>query len=123
MKTVANLVSGFLQKQCTPWWADIGDEAIVIRDCDGKAICAMPRADDLQERDNQEAIAQLLAMAPEAFANLYALLDVMRRSDPELTEGTALSPCSDEDWLMALAEGQALIELLAEDGMTLGEVS
>lgn len=114
-------IANFFEKMRTPWWADIGDEAIVIRDCDGKAICVMPRADGLQERHDQEAIAQLIAVSPELFADQHVLIDVMIRSDVERFPDTELIECSEEEWDGALEEAQALLDLLAEDGMTLGE--
>lgn len=111
----------FFQKHCTPWYADIREEVIVIRDRDGKWICSLPQAVD-QERGDQEATAQLLAMAPELFANLHALVDVMRRSDAEQVP-FAGARTTDDEWDDALEDAQALLDVLADDGVTLGDAA
>ena len=103
-----------------PWWSDIGDDAIVIRDKDGDAVCAMPRKNDLQASQDQESTAELLAMAPELFVSLHALLDVMRRSDIELAQSLEFPACTGEEFDVALDDAQALVDLLAEAGVTLG---
>jgi hypothetical protein len=121
MSATSNQQSAFFKKHCTPWWADIGDEAIVIRDRDGKAICVMPRADGLQERADQEAHAQLLAVAPELFVGQHLLIDVMVRSDAENFPSPDLAECSSDEWDAALEESAALLGLLADEGITFGE--
>lgn len=104
-----------------PWWADPSDEVIVIRDSHGDAVCVMRRPDDLQARDDQDAIAELLAMAPELAANLHALLDVLRRSDAELAQALDTPCCTEDEWCDARDEAQALLDLLAESGLPLGD--
>lgn len=105
----------------TPWHAALGDEYTAVRDIDGKVVCGMRRPDELQARDDHDAIAELLAMAPELFASLHALLDVMNRSDVELAPALETPCCTDEEWDDARDEAQALLDLLAEAGLTLGE--
>lgn len=123
MSANSNRASAFFQKHCTPWWADVGDDAIVIRDRDGKVICVMPRADDVQERADQEAHAQLLAVAPELFVGQHLLIDVMVRSDAENFPNPELAECDSDERGAALEEAAALLSLLADEGITLGEAA
>jgi len=88
-----------------PWWADIGDEAVTIRDKDGNAVWIAPRAEDVNEADRQAALAQLTAMAPELFINLSALVSVMRRS------------CNDDERESALEDAVGTLNLLTESGV------
>lgn len=103
-----------------PWWVDGGDEVIFIRDREGFAVCAMPRKDDVNERDEQDALAELIAMAPELFAQLHALTAMIRRCDAELIRVPEDFP-NDYEYDAELDNAQALLDLLAESGCVLGE--
>jgi len=108
-------------KAPTPWWVDAGDSLTFIRDRDGVAVCAIIRKDDINERLDQDAAAELLAMAPELFARLHELHDVNRRSDAEVAQSLEVPACTDDEWDAVMDESAALLDLLAESGVTLGD--
>ena len=103
-----------------PWWADPCDEFAVIRDKDGKAVCMIPRADDVNERLAQDAVAELIALAPELFCRLHELASMVHRCDPEYVHRLEVPHCTDGEWDVALDDAQALLDLLAESGVTMG---
>ena len=105
-----------------PWWADVGDDAIVIRDKDGAAVCEMQRPDDINARTEQDAVAELVALAPELFARLHELARMVHCCDPEYVMQLEVPHSTDADWDVALEDAQALLDLLAEAGVTM-EVS
>lgn len=102
-----------------PWWADGGDDVIVIRDRDGDSVFAMKRPDDANERINQEALAELIALAPELFVRLSELVHMVHRCDPAFVSQFDVPQSTDADWDVALEDAQALLDLLAESGVTM----
>ncbi len=103
-----------------PWWADIGDEAVTIRDKDGSSVWIAPRAEDVNEADRQAALAQLTAMAPELFISVAALVRCMTLSNVELENSESVSG---EEWDDALEDAQALLDLLTESGVFMEEAA
>lgn len=101
-----------------PWFAERSEEAIVIRGPDGDSICAMRRITGDRSAEEQDANAALIALAPELFRSVRELISVMRRSDVESSDGKS---CSGEEWDTALEDAQSLLDLLAEEGVQLGE--
>jgi len=103
----------------TPWWVDCHDrqqrELLVVRDLDGWPVCAVARPRTDNASDEQEALANLIALAPELYAQLATLVDMVRRCDAELTRFPE-AYCSDDEYDAALDDAQALLDLLADAG-------
>lgn len=97
-----------------PWWADIGDDVIVVRGSDGDSICALKRNTGDRLPEEQDANANLLAMAPEMFRSMNQLISLMRKSDAEFADCGVNS----EEWDAALEDAEALVDLLSEAGIT-----
>lgn len=102
-----------------PWWVDCSDrqrrELLVVRDLDGGPVCAVMRPRTDNASDDQEALANLIALAPELYAQLAALVDMVRRCDAEMV-GFPEAYCSDDEYDAALDDAQALLDLLDEAG-------
>ena len=107
----------------TPWQVAPGLVRHTVRDRDGVPICALPpfewsRAIDL---DAQRRCALLMSMAPELLQHFARLIDVMRRTDRELTSSQDLPITTDEEWNAALDDAGSLIVLLADEGIVAGD--
>lgn len=98
-----------------PWYMDgDDDEIIIIRGSDGDSICAMRRATGDRLPNEQDANAALMYLAPELFRAVVDLVDVMSRSDIDTSSELI---CSEDDLDRALDDAQALIDLLADEGV------
>ncbi len=99
-----------------PWAADRpGHGLTAIRDKDGDVVCLIPHKNSEEEVAGNAA---LVSLAPELFRSVHDLLMVMRKSDAEIG-GT----CSGEEWDNAVDDAEALLEMLAEDGVTIAEAA
>lgn len=101
-----------------PWWADKSDEVTIIRGPEGDSICAMKRNTGDRLPEEQDANASLIALAPELFRSVCDLVSAMRKSDVEAAPGES---CPSDLWDDALEDAQALLDLLAEEGVFLDE--
>lgn len=97
-----------------PWFKDGDKEIIIIRGSDGDSIAAMRRATGDRLPEEQDANAALMYLAPELFRAVVDLVSVMRRTDVETPHADT---CSGEEWDRALDDAQALIDLLADEGV------
>jgi hypothetical protein len=107
----------------TPWRVEAGRVSHTVHDGAGQPICTLPpfewsRALDL---DAQRRCALLMSMAPELLQHLALLLDVMHRTDRELTSSHDLPLTTDEEWKSALDDAGSLIELLADESVVVGD--
>lgn len=98
-----------------PWYKDSNDETIIIRGSDGDSICAMRRATGDRLPAEQDANATLMYLAPELFRAVVDLVSVMRKSDVEVCGIGEV--CDSEKWDRAIDDAEALIELLADEGV------
>lgn len=101
-----------------PWIPHVADGGHLIVGHDGYAVCALPCI--VRTVEEQAANAELIAMAPDLLCRLAVLVKVVRRSDVEAVDAGGVD--SDE-YDTALEEAETLLELLAESGVTVGEVS
>lgn len=98
-----------------PWFKDGDEEIIIIRGSDGDSICAMRRETGDRLPGEQDANAALMYLAPELFRAVVDLVAVMRKAD---AEAAPYRGCvSSEEWDSALDDAQALIDLLADEGV------
>lgn len=101
-----------------PWLACVSDGGHLVVGPDGYAVCALPSF--VRGLDEQAANTELIAIAPDLLYRLAQLVSVVRRSDVEnIDAGTVDS----DEFDAALEEAETLLELLAESGVTVGEVS
>jgi len=99
-----------------PWIPVVADGGHLVIGPDGYAICALPAI--TRPLEEQNANAELIGMAPDLLYRLAALVKVAREDLDDgfwRTEGEAA-------WI-AVEEAETLLELLAESGVTVGEVA
>ena len=100
-----------------PWIPHVADGGHLVVGHDGYAVCALPCI--VRTVEEQAANAELIAMAPDLLYRLAVLVDAVRRMelDDEKLRVT------EEELVSAIEEAETLLELLAESGVTVGEVS
>lgn len=100
-----------------PWIPHVADGGHLVVGHDGYAVCALPCI--VRTVEEQAANAELIAMGPDLLYRLAVLVDAVRRMelDDEKLRVT------EEELVSALEEAETLLELLAESGVTVGEVS
>lgn len=96
-----------------PWMAVDLDGGRLVVDTDGAPICALPTIK--RSAEEVAANAELIALAPELFRAVCELVAVMRASD---VESEPFQSLDSDTWDAALDEAQALIDLLADEGVT-----
>lgn len=100
-----------------PWIVGVWGEGHIVLDADGAPVCAMP-GNLNRSAEEAAANAELVALAPELFRSVCELVAVMRASDVEVNPGKS---CDSDAWDAALDDAQALLDLLAEDDVSLLE--
>jgi len=101
-----------------PWIPHVTDGGHLVVGPDGYAVCALPCF--VRGVEEVAANAELIAMGPDLLYRLSVLVGVVRRSDVEKSPEEAVD--SDE-FDAALEEAETLLALLAESGVSVGEVS
>lgn len=96
-----------------PWIPVVADGGHLVVGPDGYAICALPSI--TRPLEEQNANAELIAMAPDLLYRLVKLVDVVRRAPKNEVDS--------DEFVTDLEEAETLIELLAESGITVGEAS
>lgn len=99
-----------------PWIPHVADGGHLVVGHDGYAVCALPCI--VRTVEEQAANAELIAMAPDLLCRLAVLVKVARA---DLDDGFWRTEW-EEAWI-AVEEAETLLELLAESGVTVGEVS
>jgi len=98
-----------------PWIVCVADGGYLITGGDGRTVCALPTI--CHSHREQAANAKLIAMAPDLLASLAEIVHSRRRADTgSLDAGFAA-------FAAAFEEAQALLDLLAEAGVTVGDPS
>ncbi len=103
-----------------PWIQSTYDYGYIVSGPDGYAICSVadiPRSDAINL-----ANAELITMAPDLLFRLALLVDAWRRLLRASADGEDLIVAISEVGT-ALGEAEALLDLLAESGVTVGEPS
>lgn len=101
-----------------PWIPHVTDGGHLVFGPDGYAVCALPCI--VRGVEEVAANAELIAMGPDLLYRLSALVKVVRRSDVEAADAGGVDS---DDYDAALEEAETLLALLAESGVTVGEVS
>lgn len=101
-----------------PWIPVVADGGHLVVGQDGYAICALPSI--TRPLEEQHANAELIAMGPDLLYRLTQLANYVRRSD---ADNVGAEPVDADAFDIALEEAETLLELLAESGITAGEVA
>lgn len=101
-----------------PWIPHVADGGHLVVGPDGNAVCALPCF--VRSVEEVAANAELIAMAPDLLYRLAELVRVMRSLD---AMNGNYSSYQEDEYDAALEEAETLLELLAESGVTVGEVS
>jgi len=100
-----------------PWLPVVADGGHLVVGPDGYAICALPSI--TRPLEEQNANAELIAMAPDLLYRLAALVGAVRRMEVDDEQLRV----TEEELVPAIEEAETLLELLAESGVTPGEVA
>ena len=101
-----------------PWIPHVTDGGPLVVGPDGYAVCALPCI--FRGVDEQAANAELIAMGPDLLYRLSALVKAARQID---SFDAQVESYNEDDYDAALEEAETLLALLAESGVTVGEVS
>jgi len=102
-----------------PWIPRVADGGYLITALDGRTVCALPTI--VHSFAEQAANAELIAMAPDLLSSLAEIVDAVRRTSFARGLDDERPVMTDDEFDAALDEALALLDLLAEPGVTVEE--
>lgn len=103
------------------WHACAADGGHLVVGYDGKAICGIPENFG-RSHEERQANTELIAKAPDLLEDLSAIVEINRRFVDFSMGKATIYPTVDE-FCNVLEDAETLLALLAESGVTPGEVA